>query len=98
VLEIAQRLIAGDIGLIAGCRQLSSLSHEVVDDWGADPDFVLFGAVDSETDHLPLEDQRAHWDPAAFEEKQHEVRRYEAETREQVLRACRSVISRFGSA
>ncbi|HYV86344.1 MAG TPA: hypothetical protein VFB49_10560 [Patescibacteria group bacterium] len=54
-----------------------------------DPDFVLFGAVQSETDDLPLEDQRAHWDPAAFEAKQHEVRGYEAKTREQMLKACR---------
>ena len=95
-LEVAQRIVAGHIRLIAGCRQLARLGHTVVEDWRVDPDFVLFGAVDSEADALPLEDQRVHWDPAAFEDKQHEVRRYEAETREQVLKACHSVISRFG--
>ena len=96
-VEVARRMIVGDFGLIAGCRRLVRLSHIFVDDWCVDSDFVVFGAVESETDHLPLEDQRVHWDIAAYETKQQEVRHYEGEKRDQVLKACRSVIVRFGA-
>jgi len=95
-VEVAEGILSGSVGLLAGCRSLARFGHSLVDDWSVDSDFGLFGAVDSETDHLPLEDQRVHWDPAAFEEKQREVQAYEAKTREQVLKACRSVVTRFG--
>jgi hypothetical protein len=94
--KIARSMVSGSLGFIAGCRQLARLGHDVVKDWRIDPDFVVFGAVDSETDHLPLEDQRTFWDTAAFEAKQAEVSRFEEGSREKVLAACRSVIARFG--
>ena len=98
VTAIAQQVVSGDLGIIAGCRQLRQLGHDVVIDSRVDPDFVVFTAVESVTDHLPLEEQRPLWLPSAFAEKQVEVERYEADWRDDVLRACRSVIERFGHA
>ena len=96
VIDIARRLVAGDLAIIAGCRELTRLGHHVVADWRNDPDFVVFGAVESETDHLPLEDVRPLWQPAAFAQKQVEVASCEAFYRDDVLHACRSVLKRFG--
>jgi hypothetical protein len=96
VVGIALRVTDGDLGIIAGCRKLSGLGFYVVEDWRVDPDFVVFGAVYSETDHLPLEDERSLWDPSAFEAKQAEVALFEEMFREKVCAACRSVITRFG--
>jgi P2-related tail formation protein len=97
-VEVANLILSGRLGIIAGCRHLASLGHHLVEDWRVDMEFVVFGNVESETDHLPLEDQRSLWNPAAFEEKQREVARFEESAREEVLTACRSVIARFGEA
>ena len=95
IVTTARRMIAGELSLISGCRRLKILAVEVVDDWRDDHDFVIIGGVESETDHLPLEDQRANWDPTAFAEKQSEVARIEEVVREEVLGVCRSLIARF---
>ena len=95
-MEIATDILQGELGIIAGCRKLSKLGHDLVEDWRVDPDFVTFGNVESETDHLPLEDQQALWNAVAFEEKQGDVARFEEAARPEVLSACRSVIARFG--
>lgn len=94
-VAVAEGAIAGDIGIIAACRLLRQLGDALVGDGRNDPDFLLFIAVDSETDSLPLEDQRANWDESAFESKQTEVSHYEADIREEVLKACRSLVERF---
>ena len=60
------------------------------------PTWSIFVAVDSETDDLPLEEHRDLWEPAAFAEKRAQAVRYEAQMRDGVHRACRSVIARFG--
>ena len=94
-VEFARSILQGELGIIAGCRKLSKLGHDLVEDCRVDPDFVVFVSVESETDHLPLEDQQALWNPAAFEEKQREVARFEESARVDVLSACRSLIARF---
>src|SRR5262245_11130067 len=95
-VDIARSIVQGELGIIAGCRKLSKLAHGLVEDWRVDPDFVVFGNVESDTDHLPLEDQRPLWNPPAFEEKQRDVASYEESARAEVVSACRSVIARFG--
>jgi len=96
-VEVARRVIAGDLRIIEGCRQLTRLGHHVVENWMRDPDFVVFVGLESETDHLPLEEERADWNPASFEAQQAEVARFEEAARDEVMAACRSVIARFGA-
>ena len=97
-VAIAKGVLGGHIGIIDGCRQLSTLGHEVVPDWRVDDDFVVFGALDSETDHLPIGEPRRLWDPVALAQKDVEIKRFETRVREDVFAACRSVINRFGTA
>lgn len=49
----AEAMLTGDLGLIEGSRLLASLAHDLVADWRADDDFVVFGAFASETDNFP---------------------------------------------
>jgi hypothetical protein len=42
-VELAQRIISGEIGIVAGCRHLSRLGHDMVEDWQLDRDFVVVG-------------------------------------------------------
>jgi hypothetical protein len=62
---IATRMLAGEVGLVEGCRSLVKLrgalgqEHEVL--------FIPFIAVESETDHLPIgEAARLAWNPQAL--------------------------------
>ena len=98
VVAIAEAILRGELGIIEGARQLSSLAHGLVNDWTTDPDFLVFGALDTETDHLPVGAVRSFWDPTALREKDASVERIEAAARAEVEQACRSVVSRFRDA
>src|SRR5690242_17753073 len=77
-VALAEAILRNDLGIIEGARQLSSLAHELVEDWTVDTDFLVMGALDTETDHLPVGKVRELWDPAALKEKDALVQRIEA--------------------
>jgi hypothetical protein len=94
----ARAIVAGELGVLEGCIPLASLAHDVVAVWRIDPDFVVFGAVASEVDALPLGPARVHWSSEALAKADQEIVRYTQLSRDQVLAACRSIISRFAAA
>ena len=63
IVETAQRILSGNLGIVAGARQLSGLGFDV----GAehDSDFIFFVGIDSETDHLPVGEVRSRWNAEA---------------------------------
>ena len=91
----AQAVLAGDLGIIEGARVLSSLAPRLVDNWATDPEFHVFGVLDSETDHLPVGRVRELWDPSALAEKDVTVQRIEAASRTEVEEACRRLMVRY---
>lgn len=95
VVAAAQAILAGELGIIEGARVLSSLAFRLVDNWATDPEFQVFGVLDTETDHLPVGRVREFWDPAALAEKDATVRRIEAESRAEVEEACRRLLARY---
>jgi Protein of unknown function (DUF2489) len=97
-LDVADAVASGRLGIIEGCRSLSTLAHDLVPDWRVDEDFVVFGAVNSETDALPTGTARQYWDSAALSREDVNIERAEALYREQVVSACRNVIKRFNDA
>ena len=97
-LETAQAVIDGQLGIIEGCVRLASLAIDVVPDWRVDEDFVVFGVISDETDHLPIGAARQYWDPKALEEADISIARIENSARDDVIRACKNIIRRLGSA
>jgi hypothetical protein len=95
VVTVATAILDGSVGIIEGARQLSALAHDVVDDWRADSDFVVFGALDSSTDHLPIGRVREYWDPVALVDRDREVKRIETDARPKIEQACRNLLQRF---
>lgn len=93
IVATAKDMLTGDIGIILGSRKLYSLSYELGDQ--RDLDFNIFIAVDSETDHLPVDDERENWSEEALKRKDVEIAEYESCNREQVMDACRKLIQRF---
>jgi hypothetical protein len=93
IVAIAQGILSGELGIVAGARQLSRLRFDV----GAeqDSDFIFFVGVDSETDHLPVGDVRCRWSSDALKSKDEELQAYEASVRDEALRICQSFIQRY---
>jgi hypothetical protein len=93
-IAVARRILAGEIGLIEGCRALSSMRWELWDD--VRDRFIPFVAIDSETDDLPIGAVRDLWQPDALARKDLEISRCEQLYRKQVAEACMALIESLG--
>lgn len=93
IVAICEAVLAEEIGVIAGSRRLNRLGLDL---YGArDPDFITFAGVDSETDHLPVDAERANWSAEALERKDAEIAQAQKLYQEDVFLACRKLIERF---
>ena len=95
IVVVARGIISGELGLIAGSRQLWRLGSEIGAD--RDPDFTFFCAVDSESDHLPIGEVRQRWSSDALREKDSEIAKIESFYRERALEICRRLVQRYES-
>lgn len=93
IVEVARGVISGEVGLIAGSRQLWRLGLDVAPK--RDPDFTFFCGLDSLSDHLPIGEVRRLWDPDALREKDSEIAKFESHYREQALEICRRLIQKY---
>lgn len=93
IVAICEAMLREEIGIIAGSRRLTSLGFELFDDH--DKDFLMFVAIDSETDHLPVDFERRNWSVEALERKDKEIENYEASAKTDVFETCRKLIKRF---
>ena len=91
-------MLSGEISLIEGCVRLYALSHDLVQTWHDDPDFLVFGVVASDTDHLPTGSARKYWSSDALAREDLKIAAYEAKSRADILAACQSIVSRFSDA
>ena len=96
--RVARGILEGKQGICEGCRALKGLAYDVVPDWVADPDFVVVGALDSDSDRFPLGQVRDRWDPTALAALDLERQEMERRAEPDVLVACRSIVARFGAA
>jgi hypothetical protein len=94
VVETARSMLNGDLNFLEGARTLVDLRHEaaVRDD---DSDFMVFVAIDSETDNLPIGAIRQHWPQEVLEKLEPEYRKAEGWAKEFGTLACESLIRRF---
>lgn len=93
-LEILSRLAAGDVGVLCAAQKLSSLRHTLVGD-ARDEDWDVFVGIDSETDHLPLEEDRTNWAPEALARKDSEIKEAEDFFRARAVEAARNLLRRY---
>jgi hypothetical protein len=96
IVEVAQAMLDGALGIIEGSRRLNDL-RAAIGIYHLDEDFVGFVAIDSETDMLPICDVRKHWNGQALVEKDREVEEAERLYRAGALQDCRKLIARFGA-
>jgi len=93
--DVARAIADGQIGLVEGSWRIRDLAFA-----GADVDdemralFMPFVAVTSETDHLPIGEERANWDPDVLREKDQEIRAYDEACRTQMVPRCQAFAAR----
>ena len=92
IVATSRRILSGELGIVAGARQLSGLRLDV--DAERDADFIFFVGVDSETDHLPVGEVRSRWSADTLKAKNEELQAYEASVRGRAFEVCKSLIPR----
>jgi hypothetical protein len=93
IVAICEAVLREEIGVIAASRRLSRFGLELFD--GHDEDFEPFDAIDSETDRLPVDSERANWSVEALKRKDKEIARAEALYKDDAFVACRKLIERL---
>jgi hypothetical protein len=88
-------MLDGQLSFLIGSRRLAALRFET-DTAADDADFMVFVAIDSETDTLPLGAVREHWDQDALARLEPAVEEAEQWASNAGTDACRSLIARFG--
>jgi hypothetical protein len=96
VVDISRRILDGKLNVTEGARLLAGLRFRVrAED---DSDFLVFVGIDSQTDHFPLGDVRARWNPAALARYDAERQSAESDFRQSAEKACRRLIRKFTNA
>jgi hypothetical protein len=96
LVATAKSVLSGEMGIIAGSRLLWRLGDELNNQH--DPDFKIFIAADTETDHLPVDKERENWSEEALKRKDVEIAEYEAHYRQKVMDGCRRILERYSYA
>jgi hypothetical protein len=95
-LITALAVLDNKLGIIEGSRELAKYAHSVVADWRTDPDLVVFGALASETDHLPFSTVRDRWSAEGLAKADAEIDAITRRNHDKVRRECENLIARFG--
>jgi len=93
-LGVLSHLTEGKISALVAARKLVPFRFTLVGD-KLDEDWRTFVAINSETDHLPMGEERKHWSAEALAAKDIEIRKAEELYRPQALEAARRLIRRY---
>jgi hypothetical protein len=96
IARVATRVLTGEMGLHEASREIARLRTGLTEPEIDDPDLLIFVAVDSELDDVPLGGARQRWAPEALAEKDAQAADYLARVSERLLRACQSLSVRWG--
>ena len=98
LVAIAQAMLDGTLPFLEGTVQVLAFRSQLSGIADRDPDFDVFVVIQSETDHLPLEEQRSMWLPDALERLEPELKQSEEWAGSFAPQACRNLIERFNRA
>ena len=90
-----RRMLAGRISFLDGARALLRLRTEA--GLADDPAFQPFVLIESETDHLPIGQQRKYWSEAALVAKEPDIQRAEEWAVRTAEAEAKALADRFGA-
>jgi hypothetical protein len=93
LVATARDILAGRLDVLRGS---SALCYDITcADIGVPPEYSVFSEVMMASVHLPVGPERQHWNTEVLEAKDLEIARLTELYRENVLDACRSLLSRL---
>lgn len=95
IVEIACRVVAGEVDLLEGCRAIVRNQDGLTDEDRNDPDLMTLVAIESETDDLPLGRVRDLWERSALAEPDRRRAAIVSRTKKDLIQACRALIEKF---
>lgn len=99
LIELTQKIYKNQINIIQGCREVVKFLawHEELIDHN-DELFLIFRAIDSDTDDYPiLESERRLWNQEALKKLDLEVNKYIDSVKPSVYKKCQEIIDKYGS-
>ncbi|WP_213304756.1 DUF2489 domain-containing protein [Paraburkholderia sacchari] len=97
LVAIAQAMLDGKLPFLEGAVRVLAIRNQLSEIADRDPDFDVFVVIRSETDHLPLEEQRSMWLPEALDRLESEIKQSEEWAQSFAPQACRNLIERFNN-
>lgn|ERR1700754_3135028 len=97
LVSVAQAMLDGNLSFFEGARQVLAIKSRLSGLADRDPDFDVFVAIQSETDHLPLNEYRSLWSSSALAALEPEFLRTEEWARPFASLASRNLIARFST-
>jgi hypothetical protein len=97
LVSLAQAVLNGRLSFFEGAAQVLAIKSRLGEVVDRGTDFDVFVAIQSETDHLPLQVYRPLWAPAALAELESEFNRTEEWAKSFAPQACRNLIARFSA-
>jgi hypothetical protein len=98
LVTVAQAMLDGELLYLEGAAQVLSIRNQLSGIADRDPDFDVFVVIRSETDHLPLEEQRYLWRPEVLARLEPEFKQSEEWAKSFAPHACQNLIERFNIA
>ena len=95
IAQCALDLIEGRVAVIEAARAMQQLAFKVRDE--RDPNFTVFLAIYSESDALPVGEERKNWAPSALRGEDSKIESLEERWRERALEAARHLIKKYGT-
>ena len=97
IVDTAKMARDGKMNIVEGVWRLCALQNDV-SRRNFDDNCVLFVAIASETDHIPVGTVREEYSRAALEKGDNEIEEVDKDYRSQVVSACEKLIARFSNA
>jgi len=96
LVNVVREMLAGALPFNEGAVQMLRLRGDIGGVTEDDEDFLVFAAISSETDHLPLKAQFHLWNQAALSKLAPEFQRSQEWASEFAGEACKRLLLRFG--
>jgi hypothetical protein len=90
-----REMLSGGLDLVEGCRVLARYAVEL--EQIAPAEYAVIAGVESETDDLPVGQQRSRWASDALAQKDREKEAYLRTVEETVLAACRRILDKMAT-
>jgi len=92
IVRQATALLGGRIGVCVAAHRIRDLAYAIYREPWDQPDLNAFLVIETQTDHLPVDRGRHHWDPIALQQKDEEIKSVDALYRDRALSAAQQIV------